>query len=406
MKNSGAINTGTHHLIPRLRAILKSVRRSGNDVSGRMRCRPGLAIVFALAIPIGIDRGAILSAQSPPHWKGTISHEGEVTVVRNPKEPMFKGEVLSFVEELVIPTTGPKDQYLISEIRNTTLDDEGRIYVLDGKSSDIKVFDASGKFLQTISRKGQGPGELDGPSQLSINRSNGELCVQQASRLSFFSPEGAFLRQVSFGTIMALMGKIDSAGNIVFLEGILSPPNSWYALKKFDLKLDLLVELQRFPANRRTAYDAFFPMGRWTIDDQDNIIYGYPKTYEVLVFNPQNKLVRKIQKEYSPIKITDQEAADAKKGLAQGYIPAFSKFRPAFRNIVADDQGRIYVQTYHKNAAGHYAFFDLFDKEGRYLATLTLKERAFIRKGKMYSVEEDEDGNQTIKRYAVTWKLK
>jgi hypothetical protein len=35
-----------------------------------------------------------------------------------------------------------------------------------------------------------------------------------------------------------------------------------------------------------------------------------------------------------------------------------------------------------------------------------MKERAFIRKGKMYSIEEDEEGTQIIKRHVVTWNLK
>jgi len=359
----------------------------------------GVSLILVIPMPS--------NAQSSPQWKGTITKEGDVIVVRNPKEPMFRGEALTFIEELTIPTSGPRDLYLISEIRNTTLDDEGRIYVLDGKSSDIKVFDAAGKYIRTIGRKGQGPGELHLPSQLSINRTSNELCVVQSSRrISFFSLDGPFLRNLTTSTIWGLMGKVDSAGNIVLTEGLVTPPDPSYALKKFDAKMDFIAELARTPANKPTAFDAFFPAARWTIDDQDNVIYGYPKTYELLVFSAQNKLVRKIQKEHDPIKVTDAEVAEEKKDLPEGITPAFSKFHPAFRNILADDEGRIYVQTWRKDPNGQCVFYDLFDKEGRYLAVLTLKERAMIRKGKLYSVEEDEDGYQTIKRYAVTWNLK
>ena len=379
-------NTGTHHL------FLRIIRWTG--------CASMLVLSF-FSIP------GLVPAQSFPQWKGTITKEGDVTVVHNPKEPMFKGAAFSLKEDLTIPTTGANDRYMISDVRQVIIDDEGRIYVLDSKSADIKVFDALGRFLRTIGRQGQGPGEINLPMQISINRTKKEICVLQSSRrVSFFGLDGNFLRHVSTSTIWGLAGRVDSMGNLVLTEGIFAPPEMWYALKKFDPNMKLIVELARTPAPKVTAFDPFLPIARWTLDDQDNIIYGYPKTYEILVFGAQNKLVRKIQKEYNPIKVSDAEIEEAKKDLPAGITPAFSNFHSAFRNLLVDEEGRIYVQTWRKDANGQCVFYDLFDKEGRYLAVLNLKERAMIRKGKMYSVDEDEDGYQTIKRYAVTWNLK
>ncbi|MBM3311222.1 MAG: hypothetical protein FJY80_06920 [Candidatus Aminicenantes bacterium] len=189
-------------------------------------------------------------------------------------------------------------------------------------------------------------------------------------------------------------------------EGLVTPPDPAYAVKKFDGEMKLLAELARTPANKPTAFDAFFPALRWTIDDEDNVIYGYPKTYELRIFNSQNKLVRKIEKDYDPVKVTEAEVAEAMKEVSEGITPAFSKVHPAFRNLLADDAGRIYVHTWKKNPDGQCVTYDLFDKDGRFLAVLTLKERAMIRKDKLYTVEEDEDGFQTIKRYSVTWNFK
>jgi len=350
---------------------------------------------------------AVMPSRGSPQWKGTVVKEGEVTVVRNPKEPMFKGQVLSFAEELSIPTTGAQEQYLISEIRQIVVDDQGNIYILDRKASDIKVFDGSGKFVRTIGRKGQGPGELSSPTSISINRKKNELCVIQVTRrISFFSLDGTFLRNLSTATTWALLGGVDSAGNIVITEGIVTPPNPAYAVKKFDGDMKLLAELARTPANTPRTFDAFFPALRWTLDDEDDVIYGYPKTYELQIFNAQNKLVRKIEKDYDPVKVTEAEVAEGMKEVVEGITANFSKVHPAFRNIMADDEGRIYVQTWQKDAGGQCVHYDLFDEDGRFLAVLTLKERAVIRKGKMYTVEEDEDGFQTIKRYAVAWNLK
>lgn len=46
-----------------------------------------------------------LIAQSSP-WKGTITTEGGVTVVKNPKEPIHKEPILSLKEDFAISGAG------------------------------------------------------------------------------------------------------------------------------------------------------------------------------------------------------------------------------------------------------------------------------------------------------------
>jgi hypothetical protein len=79
-------------------------------------------------------------------------------------------------------------------------------------------------------------------------------------------------------------------------------------------------------------------------------------------------------------------------------------YHNTFRSFIVDDSGRIIVETYEKAADERGVYYDVFDSEGRYLARLVLKTppRA-IRKDKLYTVEEDEEGYQLVKRYSVTW---
>ncbi len=48
-----------------------------------------------------------------------------------------------------------------------------------------------------------------------------------------------------------------------------------------------------------------------------------------------------------------------------------------------------------------------FDPEGKYIAKVlfNINSPLFFKKGKLYTIEEDEDGYQYVKRYKVTWKL-
>jgi len=51
----------------------------------------------------------------------------------------------------------------------------------------------------------------------------------------------------------------------------------------------------------------------WQIDKNDNIVYSYQKNYEILIFDSEGKLVRKILKEYDPVEITNGEKEERMK---------------------------------------------------------------------------------------------
>ena len=96
-------------------------------------------------------------AQEKPEWKGTIEVQDGVTIVKNPKEPMYGEDVLRFEEELSIGEPEGREEYMFSLISSIDVDSNGNIYVLDVKESHIKVFDTDGKFIRIIGKSGQGP---------------------------------------------------------------------------------------------------------------------------------------------------------------------------------------------------------------------------------------------------------
>jgi len=76
-----------------------------------------------------------------------------------------------------------------------------------------------------------------------------------------------------------------------------------------------------------------------------------------------------------------------------------------------DDEERLFVQTYERvKDKEQYYYFDVFDPIGKYIAKVPIKVRGIRqyiwKKNKLYTVEEDEDGFQIVKRYKVTWKVK
>ncbi len=64
-------------------------------------------------------------------WQGTIVKEGDVTVVRNPKKPLFESPVLDLEGDLSIGGPQAEGEHVFGRILTFVVDDEGSIYILD-----------------------------------------------------------------------------------------------------------------------------------------------------------------------------------------------------------------------------------------------------------------------------------
>ena len=367
-----------------------------------LRCFGWLPLIFLAA--------AAASAQ--PQWKGTVLKEGDATVVKNPKEPLYKTPVLELKEDLSIGGPDAQGDYAFDQVRQVVVDDAGVIYVLDQQASLVKAFDASGKYLRTIGRKGQGPGELEYPMTLSLNRTSGELAVQLQSRgIVFFKTDGTFLRQLSLKSMLPARGRVDSRGNIYVLDIVMDEKGSHYATKKLGPDGSLLATISETPTpvGPGNTIRAFIPVAYFQIDRDDRFIYGFPETYEIRFYGPtEAKAFRKIARDYAPLAVTEEDKAQLKKDVPPGFNRefVFPDHHPAYTRFFLSDLGHIFVQTYEK-AEGERFVNDIFDAEGRFIGRIPLKPSGIeILKDKYYALEEDADGYQYVKRYAVTWLVK
>ena len=239
------------------------------------------ALLLGLGLPVLLV-SMPLAAIAQAKWKGSIVKEGDVTVVKNPKEPLYRTPVLELKEDLSIGGPDAQGDDVFGQTRSVVVDDAGTIYVLDEQASDVKVFDASGKHVRTIGRKGQGPGELEFPMTLSLNRAAGELVVQLQTRgLVFFKTDGTFLRQQSLKGLISGRGRVDSRGQVYVLEIALDETGSRYVTKKLAPDASLLAIISETPApagkGPGRTIRPFLPVSYFLIDRADRFIYGYPE---------------------------------------------------------------------------------------------------------------------------------
>lgn len=72
------------------------------------------------------------------------------------------------------------------------------IHIIDAGSCRILVFDAQGRFVRAVSRRGQGPGEFATPTGLCLTKDGGiAIADRDNNRIQLFDPEGKFVRSVT-----------------------------------------------------------------------------------------------------------------------------------------------------------------------------------------------------------------
>jgi hypothetical protein len=350
-------------------------------------------------------------ASAQDKWKGSIVKEGDVTIVKNPKVPIYKDPILEIEEELSIGGPEAQGQAVFRRMGEFVVDDDGNFYISAVLGEDqIKVFDKTGRFLRTIGRHGQGPGEFDGIGPLSFVRATGELAVAniRLGCLTFFNSKGTFLRDLRLQVSNYAGARLDSMGRICAAGSGFEIGKPYYETRIATLTPEgsPASVLARAPGQVKDRIGLGFPNMSWAFDFYDSLIVGFSEDYEVQVFKAGVfDLFMRIRKEFDPIPISDEELRQFKKPEYSSMPFDFAKHHSAFQNLFTSDTGHLFVATWEKAEDGQF-IHDIFDKEGRLVARMPFKSRGVkISGGKYYALEEDEEGYQYVKRYAVTWKV-
>ena len=362
----------------------------------------------------------ISCGQQKSEWQGTIEEVDGVTVVRNPKEPIYGEEVFNLEEELCIGVAEGQEEYMFSMINSIAVDDKENIYVLDMQPKIIRVFNSRGQFMHTIGKGGgQGPGEFMLPSQLQITARN-EIIVYdlRARALSYFSFKGSFLSKTLLSKMpFSLKSMLDSNGDFIGYFWYAEKDEPLPALMKYNsiqekqfviAKLDPYNtrEPRRLPLQPSLHFNVF----------NNNIVWANSMKYEIYITSPMGLLLKKIFKEDSPIEITEQDKKEIvpalylKDTLSLEEESNFAKYYDPINGISVDEENRIFIDTLEKTNDRKYYYHDVFDSEGRYIARVGLPSWPTLgmiwKNDKLYTIiDANEKGFPVVKRYKVTWKI-
>jgi hypothetical protein len=353
------------------------------------------------------------SQQKSHRCQGTIEEKDGIQIIRNPQDPAYKGNSFSLVEELAIGYMERKEERIFTNINDVAVDADENIYLLDIRQGQISVFNKNGEYLRNIGKKGQGPGEFQFPLQILVSP-NREfvICDLMLRRLLFFSLDGTFERSVPTwqqGRLTKLL--IDSEGNIIG-ETMLSGEKRGFSLIKFNSFFKELFTIAVKEREKIPLIEDLAPRIIWIVSENGEIIWGDSEKYEISVLSRDGKLLKKIIREIRPKKVPEEEYREqikskfGEKPIPPEFEQQLPKYYPAFRSLEMDDQGRLFVSTYEKTKDGKNCYIDVFSPESKYIAKIPLQAQPrILKKGKLYTVEEDEKGYPVLKRYGIKWKI-
>jgi hypothetical protein len=317
-------------------------------------------------------------------------------------------------------------------------DARGRIWVYEHREQQIRLFDADGKFLKLVARRGAGPGEISNAEGIGFGR-DGFLYVHDAAnaRVSVFDAEGNYRRSWS-ARFCRSQGTwapgFDSKGRIVDLDCVIGsgPPLATAVLayhtngSRVDT-LEVLPECGVPPArgsnswvtqiNGGTRYTSIpFLPGRLTAVTFEGDYWCAPNTarYEISKVRIGSKDTLRVTRSLALLPVTQFERDSVIRGVEEnggrGAGLDYSRIpqtKPAIDRLTVDDRGQLWVR---RAVPGGKLEFDIYDANAKLLAIAELprpyRMSAFmpfvVRGDNLYTVIADDDDVAQVIRFKIT----
>jgi len=227
--------------------------------------------------------------------------------------------------------------------RDIVMDKEGNLYILDLGNVCILKLNPDGKYLATIGRKGQGPGEFQGPFSLDID-SEGYLYVadMDSKKIHILNRKGKEHKTVKIKKHRVYRARLVKPG-LVVVGGFskLVPPNEKNLpklLHLFNLKGKLQYELgDMFDYNDN--WISFWANWFYFDVDEDSNFY--------LAFRHQNR-IEKYSLEGKLLWKADRKLNYGTKPLDKGLNRQMPKMNTVSSAITVDAAGRVWVLTLNR----------------------------------------------------------
>lgn len=158
-------------------------------------------------------------------------------------------------------------------------------------------------------------------------------------KISIFSGNGNFLRSFSTREHLLYFPRFDREGNIYAFEPSWFEDRPAVKLFKFDSQMNLIMEITPCAIPQvDKPLDPFAPFPYWPTTPDERLVLGRPVDYGFEFYDSGGKLLHKVSKAFSPVRITDEEK-EREKRCFSGEIQFRLEYHPGFGRFICNERG-------------------------------------------------------------------
>jgi len=289
--------------------------------------------------------------------------------------------------EITIGLEEGDENYIFGEINDVEIGSKGEIYILDSQNSRVQKFDKDGRFLLTIGRKGEGPGEFPYyPGAMTIDDKN-RLYILLYKKILIFDGNGKYLS--AFPLQLSSNDLVIGSQNELIILGFKN--NKIFHV--YNIKgehMNSFGEIFDLPSK----YEKYknFPLLKVPIrlyyTKNNNLSIINPFKYEIIMYENKNlkqSIKRKIKQYKAP------KVKKAKYARGTSFIMIFSNYS------ILEHRGKLFV-SFKLEEEGYQ--MDIF-KNYKYMDSIITKDfpQAIDEEGRIYSIDNSEVPK--VKRYVI-----
>ena len=335
---------------------------------------------------------------------------------------------------------------VFTKISDLDLDSDGNIYVFDEGEQNIKKFSKYGEYINTIGKKGKGPGEFDTANLFEFDNNDKLIvCNFGNNRFDVLSSEGQFLssfRVPGQSSVFALPGvsafKINSKNHLIL--ALHDRYSGTYLIQKWNMKGEIIHEYFRVQKELPSFNNSHREIKRellLAIDKLDNIYYAFSDEPGITALDSIGNVKYKIDRKIIPILYSDEERKklieETKKiyieGFTAGYmngaknipknipLPPWAKdtykYKPFSFALFSLKGNQVVVVSASINKTSNVDFEFFEDGISKNVQELELysinsifnafSEKLLINNNVLLQVVEDEDEIQNVMKYSGLW---
>jgi len=371
------------------------------------------ASIFLRAAAVLVLPALAACGGDTPAVRAVSRDSAGVRIVENAAPTWKAGEEwrLSAEPTLDIGLANGAAAYQFGRVSGAVRLSDGTVVVADGQSRQLRFFDRSGRHVRTVGREGGGPGEFKNMNPLTTTGDSLVVGDRTSQRVTVFAPDGSLVRAVPLeapGTdgFLRPVGSLGD-GSVLVVSGGLSREEASNGVSR-----DSITVLRLPPGGAprplgRFAGDEMFTQGDGSrvmvaprafglssevVAVPDGFFYGATDSYRIGRYDADGKLLRLINVQREPRKVTPDDIERYKESRrqasAQGGRPpemrqmlersldamSFPETLPAYGELLADPAGNLWVSDY-RISADDPGKWTVFNPEGRMLGTVDTPAR-------------------------------